>query len=247
MREIARSSKQAVVFCLCVALSLTSLTVFSGFSKSISRILLTDAKKLLAADIIIHSHEKLSDKLDGDISALVRQGKIERCRYWEFYSMVRRLDDRASVLAHLKVVEKGYPFYGKIVLKSGRPFQDVLTRGQAVVEQSLLDRLGVGIGDSLKVGYTTLTIRDVVVSEPDRPAEVFSFGPRIFVSGKDLEALNLIKTGSRITYVSLIKVIDKGQIDAVAANLRQLANPDRERVDTYLTARTRVKQVGQVE
>jgi putative ABC transport system permease protein len=242
LREITRSSKQAGVFCLCVALSLASLTVFSGFSKSVSRILLMNAKKLQAADIIVHSHEKLSTGLENAISALVRQKKIERCRYWEFYSMVRTMDDRASVLCLLKVVEKGYPFYGKIGLKSGRAFGDVLTKGQIVVEQSLLDRLGVGIGDSLKIGYTTLTIRDVVVSEPDRPANVFSFGPRVFVSSRDLAALNLIRTGSRITYVSLIKVADDRQINAIAGRLGKVANPDLERVDTYRTARTRVKR-----
>ena len=242
IREITRSSKQAIVFCLCVALSLTSLTVFSGFSESVSRILLSDAKKLHAADIIVHSHDKLSNELESAISDQIRQGKIERSRYWEFYSMVRRMDDHASVLSLLKVVEKGYPFYGEIVLKSGRPFNEVLTPGQTVVEQSLLDRLGVDIGDTIKVGYTTLTIRDVVVSEPDRPANVFSFGPRVFVSSKDLDALGLIRTGSRITYVSLLKVADSRQIDAIAGRLKQFANPDRERVDTYLTARTRVKR-----
>jgi putative ABC transport system permease protein len=242
MREIARSYRQAGVFCLCVALSLASLTVFSGFSKSVSRILLLNAKKLQAADIIIHSHEKLSDRLENSIVDLVRRKKIERCRYWEFYSMVRTVDDRASALCQLKVVEKGYPFYGKIVLKSGRPFSEVLTKGQIVVEQSLLDRLGVGIGDPLKIGYTTLTIRDVVVSEPDRPANVFSLGPRVFVSSRDLDALNLIRTGSRVTYVSLIKAADDRQIDAIADRLRKVANPDQESVDTYRTARTRVKR-----
>ena len=242
IREISRSAKQAGLFCLCVALSLASLTVFYGFSESVSRILLLDAKKLQAADIIVHSHEKLSAGLDNAITSLIRQKKIQRCRYWEFYSMVRRLDDRASVLCSLKVVEKGYPFYGKIVLKSGRSFRDVLTRGHIVVEQSLLDRLGATVGDSLKIGYTTLTISDVVVSEPDRPANVFSFGPRVFVSSSDLNALNLIQTGSRITYVSLIKVADDRQIDTIADRLKKVANPDRERVDTYLTARTRVKR-----
>ena len=59
IREITRSAKQAGIFCLCVALSLASLTVFSGFSESVSRILLMDAKKLQAADIIVRSHEKL--------------------------------------------------------------------------------------------------------------------------------------------------------------------------------------------
>ena len=242
MREIARSSKQAVVFCLCVALSLTSLTAFSGFSKSVYRSLLTDAKKLHAADIIVHSHENLSDELDRAISDEIRQGRVVRSRYYEFYSVVRTADDQTSVLANVKVVDKRYPFYGEVVLHSGRSFQEVLTAGQVVVEQSLLDRLGIGIGAPLKVGYTTLIICDVVVSEPDRPVNVFSFGPRVFVASRDLDTLGLIQTGSRIAYQTLLKVLDERQTDAVVGRLRQVAHGDRDRVDTYRTARTRVKR-----
>ena len=242
IREIARSSKQALVFCLCVALSLTSLTAFSGFSKSVYHALLTDARKLHAADIIVHSHEKLSDDLNRAISDEVRQGSVVRTRYYEFYSMVRTADDQASVLSNIKVVEKGYPFYGEVVLRSGRSFQEVLTAGQAVVEQSLLDRLGIGIGAPLKVGYTTLIIRDVVVSEPDRPVNIFSFGPRVFVSSRDLDTLGLVQIRSRITYQTLLKVPDDRQTDAVFDRLRQVARSDRERVATFRTARTRVKR-----
>lgn len=241
-REIARSSRQALVFCLCVALSLASLTAFAGFSRSVYRSLLTDARKLHAADIIVHSHEALSEGLERAISDEIREGRVVRSRYHEFYSVVRTVDDRASVLSSIKVVEAGYPFYGEVVLRSGRSFSDVLTAGQAVVEQTLLDRLGIGIGDPLKVGYSTLTIRDVVLSEPDRPVNVFSFGPRVFVSSRDLAALGLLKTGSRITWQTLLKVSDEGRIDAVFERLRRAADGEQERVDTYRTARTRMKR-----
>ena len=82
----------------------------------------------------------------------------------------------------------------------------------------------------------------MVVSEPDRPVNVFSFGPRVFVSSRDLDALGLVRTGSRITWQTLLKVLDEGRIDAVAGRLRQAAQSDREQVDTYRTARTRVKR-----
>ncbi|RJQ55662.1 MAG: FtsX-like permease family protein [Desulfobacteraceae bacterium] len=242
MREIARSSKQAVVFCLCVALSLTSLTAFSGFSKSVYRTLSADARKLHAADIIVHSHEKLSDELDRAISAEIREGAAVRTRYYEFYSVVRTADDRASVLSNVKIVEKEYPFYGEVVLNSGRPFQEMLKAGQAVVEQPLLDRLGIGIGAPLKVGYTTLIVADVVVSEPDRPVSVFSFGPRVFVSSRDLDAVGLVETRSRINHQTLLKVPDERRTDAVFTRLRQAAQNDGVRVDTFRTARTRVKR-----
>ncbi len=242
MREITQSRRQAAVFCLCVALSLTSLTAFSGFSESVYLSLMADARKLHAADIVVHAHGPLTDELNSAVSVEVQQGRVLRSRYYEFYSVVRTFDERASVLSHVKVVEPEYPFYGEVVLRSGRRFHDVLTAGQAVVEQTLLDRLGAGIGDTLRVGYQTLIIRDVVVAEPDRPVNVFSFGPRVFVSTRDLNALGLLQTGSRITYQTLLKVFDERQTDEIAARLGRAAHVDRERVDTYRTAGTRIKR-----
>jgi len=241
-REIKRSSSQAMVFVLCVGLSLVTLTAFSGFSKSIQQSLLHDARKLHAADIIIRSYQTLSEPLVKAISEHVEAGRGELARYHEFYSVVRSGDDKTSVLSLLKAVEQGYPFYGEVVLQSGRSFHEVLKSGKVVVAQTLLDRLDLKIGDTLQVGYTSLTIQDVVLSEPDRPISLFSFGPRVFIAAEDLEAVNLIQTGSRIRYVHLLKVTNSPQTNALAHKLRQVADPEREQVDTFETARSRIKR-----
>jgi putative ABC transport system permease protein len=44
LRQVRRSSRQSGLFVLCVALSLTTLTAFSGFSRSVGRALLDDAR-----------------------------------------------------------------------------------------------------------------------------------------------------------------------------------------------------------
>ncbi len=241
-REIARSSKQAMVFILCVGLSLVTLTAFTGFSKSVNQSLLNDARKLHAADIIIRSDEALGDPLDQAITEQVQAGRVERTQYHEFYSVIRTRDDSASALSLLKVVEKGYPFYGDVVLQSGRPFQEVLRSGRAVVAPTLLDRLGLKVGDVIHVGYTSLTIQDVVLSEPDRPISLFSFGPRVFIAAEDLDALGLVQTGSRIRNVHLLKVKDSRQTDVLAQQLRLVADSEREQVDTFQTASSRIKR-----
>ncbi len=241
-REISRSSNQAMLFILCVGLSLVTLTAFSGFSKSIHQSLLNDARELHAADIIIRSYEALSDPLEQAISKQVREGRTERVRYYEFYTVIRTGDDSASALSLLKVVEKGYPFYGNVVLQSGRPLHEVLTSGGAVVAPTLLDRMGLKVGDTIHVGYSSLTIRDVVLSEPDRPINLFSFGPRVFVASEDLDALGLLQTGSRIRQVDLLKVKNSQQTDVLAQQLRQVADLEREQVDTFQTARSRIKR-----
>ena len=155
-------------------------------------------------------------------------------------SAVRKAKD--SLLAKLKLVQPGYPFYGSVVLKSGREFGSVLTAGSIIVAQSLLDRLNLAVGDSLHIGSATLKIKDVVVQEPDQPVDLFLLGPRIFIAADDLAALDLVKKGSRVQYNYLIKVLDEDNLQAIADRLKSVADPEQERVDTYRTARSRVKR-----
>jgi putative ABC transport system permease protein len=242
IRQVRYSSRQASLFVLCVALSLSTLTAFSGFADGVGRTLLLDARTLHAADIIIRSYDPISDALSRAVDRLAAQGRVQKARVHEFYSVARSTDDSASVLASLKVAEPGYPFYGEVVLQSGRPFGQVLAPGSCIVERTLLDRTGLRIGDRLKVGYAELAIVDVVTAEPDRPLDLFAFGPRLFVHHADLTTLGLLATGSRIQRLLLVKVADPLQVDAIADGLRQAAPDGQARVDTYLTARSAVKR-----
>ncbi len=201
-----------------------------------------DAKKLQAADIIIHSHYAFSPAIVDAVARLEAGNEISGTRTWEFYSMVRSQDNQESLLAKLKVVESGYPFYGKVVLKSGRNFGSVLNQGSIIVAQTLLDRLKLEMGARLRVGDTSLQISDVVLTEPDQPVNFFFLGPRIFISAHDLDRLNLLKKRSRVSYNYLIKVNDQSQIDSIAERLRAVADEEQEHVDTFRTARSGIKR-----
>ena len=242
MRQITRSRRQAIVFVLCVALSIVTLISLNGFSASVNSSMLNDAKTLHAADIVIQSYFDLSPTLINAVEQLERRNKVDSTRVWEFYSVVRSQKSKDSLLAKLKLVQSGYPFYGKIVLKSGREFKNVLTSGSIVVAQSLLDRLKMQVGDALHIGSTTLTIQDVVLQESDQPVNFFFLGPRIFIAAADLDALDLVKKGSRVQYRCLIKVMDEATIEVIADQLRSVADPDQVRIDTYRTARSRIKR-----
>lgn len=242
IRQVRRSSKQAVLFVLCTALSLATLTAFSGFALSVGRSLLDDTRSLHAADVIIKSYDPISTPLNQAIDQLRADQTVLRADVHTFFSVVRALDESTSVLAGLKVVGRGYPFYGRVALASGRPFQKALAPGTCIVAQTLLDRTGMQVGDRLKAGYTTLTISDVVTSEPDRPLNFFSFAPRVFVHADDLDALNLIAKGGRIRRLVLLKVPDAERIDKIAIQLRQIALPDQEQVETYKSASSRSKR-----
>ena len=186
--------------------------------------------------------KKSQNALDAAVTREINQGRVQRTIYYEFLSVVRSVDDQTSMPAQLKVVENAYPYYGKVKLASGRNLRDVLGAGQIIAAQPILDGLGLKIGDRLKVGYTTLTITDVVLSEPDRPVDLFAFGPRIFVAAADLNALGLIERGSRIRHVTLLKVADPSQLNPIAKNLRDVALLEQESVETFRSARSVFKR-----
>ena len=227
---------------MCVALSIVTLISLNGFSASVNTSLLNDAKTLHAADIIIQSYHEISSGTVSIIRQLEDQNQIISNRIWEFYSVVRSQKGQDSLLAKLKIVPPGYPFYGQVELKSGRHFKGVLTPGSIIVAQHLLDRLGLKVGDPLKVGSTRLTIKDVVLQEPDQPLNLFFLGPRIFIAAADIDRLNLVKKGSRINHLYLIKVPDESKIQSIAQQIRKAADIDQESVDTYRTARSRIKR-----
>ena len=241
-RQIVASRHQALLFVLCTALSLITLVSLSGFSRSVHRSFLRDARSLHAADIIIHSHSPFSTDLLNELASLETRGLVQSARIHEFYSLVRGADREASLLANVKTVAPGYPFYGVVELASGRPFPAALSPGSVVVEQALLDRLKLKLGDRLRLGNAAFVISDVVLLEPDRPVNIFSLGPRVFVSDADLPSLKLVTRGSRVNYTLLAKVTGKRNMDDIAGRLKAQSQQDRERVETFRTAGSRIKR-----
>lgn len=241
LKQMTRGGQQAIVFILCVTLSIVTISALESLTHQVNTALTEDARALHAADIIVRSRLSISNNLANQIKSLENAAMIKSARVYEFYSMARAVDRPDSLLAKLKVVEKGYPFYGHIELASGRPFQQVLAPGNIIVAPLLLERLGLGIGDRMKIGNSQLTIVDTVIKEPDRPLNFFALGPRIFISADDLDALDLLKKGSRIRYLWLIKVADDSQLEALTSRLKKTAGLE-ERVNTYRTANSRIKR-----
>jgi putative ABC transport system permease protein len=233
LRQINGSRKQAVIFSLCVALSLLILTSLGGLSRNVRQLMLQDARQLHGADITLHSHYPFSEPLLSAIHDYKRQGIVQSALVNKFYSMVRNPLTEKSILSNLKVVEEGYPFYGAVELLSGREFSKILNEGSIVVEQMLLDRLQAQIGDTLQIGSALLTIADVVTLEPDRPVSFFSFGPRIFIAASDLAKLDLIKKGSRIQFEYLLKVHDPALIDQLVEAFSDKIVVPQESIRTF--------------
>lgn len=242
LREIMHSRGQAVVFILCVALSLVSIVAINSFRRDVRGIIAGDARSMHGGDIIIHSHVDFGPALMAELTDVVRDEGIVAVNTWEFYSVARSEDGRASLFSNIMAVDRLYPLYGQVELRSGRDFTSVLAPGKVVVAPALLDRLGLAVGDFLLLGGARLEIADVISRESLRPVDFFNFGPRILASTADLAAMDLVGKGSRVTRETLLKQTDRNRQDAIVARLQAKAAVGQEQVTTAANAGSRVKR-----
>ncbi len=241
LRELLYSKKQAAIYILCVALSLVSLLAVNSFRRDIDRAISGDAKALHGGDIILHSHYELSPGLQRAVMGLTEDKRATAVRTREFYSVVRTSDESGSLLCNIKVVENGYPLYGRVDLASGREFSEVLDAGKIVVGHGLLDRLGIVVGDQLLIGKTLFEVADVILYESAKPVRFFNIGPPVLVSYKDLAGMDLVKQGSRVAYETLLKMVDATVVDSVAEQLQESGLVGQERVETFKDAGSGIK------
>ena len=66
----------------------------------------------------------------------------------------------------------------------------------ALVEPSLLETLGIEVGDTIKIGSGFFPVTGVIISEPDRLSSGFSIGPRVLLSEAGARHSGLYQAGS---------------------------------------------------
>jgi putative ABC transport system permease protein len=118
-------------------------------------------------------------------------------------AMARSEDGRAA-LVEIKAVDGRYPLYGAVALDPAQDLSGALDerdgRFGVAVDPTLLERLGLAVGASLRVGELTMVIRAKVMNEPDKIAVGIAFGPRVLMSDAALRATGLVLPGSLIRW-----------------------------------------------
>src|SRR5690606_13593607 len=125
-------------------------------------------------------------------------------------SMARLEDGSDQSLVELKAVDAAYPLYGELVTEPALPraalFEERAGAFGAAVPSTLLDRLGLKLGDRVRVGSGLFELRAVIVTEPDLVSDGFGFAPRFMISLAGLEASGLDQPGSLIEHTYKIRL-----------------------------------------
>ncbi|MGC1176328.1 ABC transporter permease [Polaromonas sp.] len=186
-----------------VTLAVAALTAVGFFADRLKGGLQRDARQLLGGDAVLRS-----DGVTPEVFiARARSLGLQAVSTVTFPTMGRALeaDGGASKLVAFKAVPNGYPLRGNMTVAdsvegAGAATREIPAPGTAWADASLLDALGLKVGQTLLMGDASFKLTRVIVQEPDRGAGFINFSPRVMVNSADLAATNLIQPASRTNY-----------------------------------------------
>ena len=201
------------IFLLCLLLGVAIVAGVGSIAAAIDAGIAADGKRILGGDFEFRlTYDPATEeqahalKLGAQVSHTV-----------EMRAMARTATDAAgtsaanATLVELKAVDLIYPLFGKVVLEPDMTLaaalqKDAQGRYGTVAEQALIQRLGLKVGDMVRVGETSLQLRAVIADEPDRGSQVFNLGPRLMISGEALPETKLVQPGSLVYHLYRAKM-----------------------------------------
>ncbi len=227
---------RVLVFALVLAVS--AITAVGFFTERVESALSQQGALLLGGDLAVLADHEIPA---GFVEHAQQQG-LSAVKTYEFPSMV--VAGELSQLVEIKAVEKNFPLRGDLTLgatisDTGQVVKAAPVAGEAWIEPRLANMLDLKVGDQLAVGEKNLRISAILLREPSRGGDMFSFAPRLMMSAEDLAATKLIQYGSRVKYQLLLSG-DLKKIERYHQQMKsQLARG--ERMEDLRNARPEIK------
>ena len=205
LRLLARDWRagELTLVAVAVVVAVASVTTVGFFADRVQQALTRQANQLLGADLVISGDRAL----DRDYADEATKRGLTVARMLRFPSMAS--GGGQNVLAEIKVVTAGYPLRGDLRIAdqlhgADRKAEEIPKPGTVWVDERLLSRLGVAVGDTITIGVSRLPIAQVITQEPDSAIGFINAGPRVLLNDADIAATGLIQTGSRVRYRVLV-------------------------------------------
>ena len=194
-RELRSGVAGFRIFLACLALGVAAIAAAGSTAEAFRHGLASEAREILGGDLRVNvdgkrftpaDHQRF-DALGATVYSVGTQAMAETA------GGERRL-------VELRGVSAGYPLAGAVELQGAKTLGDAFRpdgdAAGAAVEQTLLDRLHLKLGDRFLVGEASFIARAVLVSEPDRLGRGgFSLGPRVLTSIGAVEKGGFLQEG----------------------------------------------------
>lgn len=176
---------------ICLFLGVVALAGVGSLSTAIVSGLAERGQSILGGDVQIELAQR--EATAAELAAFQREGKVSHIT--RMRAMAARLDGAETVLVELKGVDQAWPLYGNFRLEPGavaaRP-----SGNQVAIGPELAERLGVSVGDGIRIGEGNFRIAGIIAEEPDRVGQGFTLGSTALVDRAGLAATDLVQPGS---------------------------------------------------
>jgi putative ABC transport system permease protein len=223
------------VLLLALVLAVGSLATVGLFADRVRQALQQQAQSLIGADLRITSTRTLPTDYRNAAEAKGLQAVQSRT----FPSMVAH--NEQVLLSEVQAVEVGYPLRGKIEIDDGSVHvASIIPASHTVwVDERLLRRLDMKVGDEVGIGAQRFKIAARIVKDIDQSIGFASFAPRVLMNEVDLASTGLLQEGSRISY-RLMVAGDATQVLALKTSLQEKLSGN-EKMEDVRDARPEIR------
>lgn len=177
--------------------------------------------ELLGASLVLNSSRPIPPAYSAQLTELgARHSEVIQ------FSTMAEANDQL-LLSSVRALLPPYPLQGELVTVPVTTQGTLPEAGTAWVEASVLERLGIQVGDTLQIGYSNLHVTHTLIASPDRGSGFGSFNPHILINRADLEPSGVLAPGSRVSYRLLIDGTPEQRTQAETILTPQLASWER--------------------
>ena len=200
-RELRGGTRGFRIFLACIVLGVAAISGVGSLAEALRAGLAGNARALLGADVELRvaARGATNDQL-----AWLRDNSETLITVREMRTMAYATASPARTLVELKGIDPAYPLYGSVTLSPPIPLAEALEVRDgvpgAVAEKTLFARIGLAVGDRLRVGDAEIEVRATIVREPDRVSGAFTLGPRLMVANETFDATDLVRPGSMLRH-----------------------------------------------
>ncbi|HSI18689.1 MAG TPA: FtsX-like permease family protein [Sphingomonas sp.] len=189
LRDLRRGGRGLLLLALCLFLGTAALAGIGSLSASLIAALDAQGRQMLGGDVeLVVSQRRATVE---EVAAFAAKGRLS-----ETVAMRAMVDaGRGPVLVDLRGVDSAWPLVGAFRLAPGA-LADRPHGRQIAIAPALADRLGVKVGDDLRLGMAQLKVIGIIAAEPDRLGAGFTLGPPVLVDMAGLDATQLVQPGS---------------------------------------------------
>ncbi len=232
-REIPHSIGQFAILIACIAIGVGSIVAVISLSRALNEGLGREGRVILGADIAYTLVQREASASELDI--LRREGRVSQLARSRGMARAENPDGtlRDSALVEIKAVDEAYPLAGTLTLAGAagpeaRPIAALLADGPEGLPGLLADpvlagRLGLNVGDRLKIGDQAFRIAALIENEPDKLSGGLGFGPRVTMSRAALERTGLVQPGSLTRFVYRLDLGANADDTAIRASMAAIA------------------------